>query len=139
MKPLLLICASLLVTLPGCGYKTINPRWNPPAPGMINHVVFIDLQDSADADELIADCYVLLRITHPTSGYAGRHYDIGRTNVLSDYDVGFFIAFDSEESYWNYLENPAHVALVEKWKPRWDSILIYDVGDSLTLKRGSAQ
>ncbi len=138
MKPLLLICALLLFALPGCGYKTYDPGWIPPTTGVINHVVFFDLQDPADAEELIADCYDLLSF-NPKSGYAGRHYDIGRSSVISDYDVGFFVAFNSEEEYRAYIEHPKHIALVEKWKSQWDSIRVYDVGDDRLLRSMSDQ
>jgi len=101
---------------------------------MINHVVFFDLKDPGESDELIRDCYHLLEIPGATSGYAGTHYGIGRDSVLHDYDVGFFVAFDSEADYRAYIEHPAHVALVEKWRPRWESIRVYDVGDHWRLQ-----
>ena len=133
MKPLFLLHAFLLLGIPGCATKTVHQPFSPPAPGMINHVVFFDLQDPEDAGELIADCYDLLQKTESSSGYAGRHYDIGRPGVLNDYDVGFFVAFQSEEAYRTYVEHPEHVSLVEKWKSRWDSIRVYDVGDARLL------
>ena len=129
-----MLCSTVVFMLSGCGYTCEIVHEEPQAPGTINHVVFFDLQDPADAEELIEDCYGLLAIPGATSGYAGRHYDIGRASVLSDYDVGFFVAFDDEESYRSYVEHPAHVTLVEKWKPRWDSIRVYDVGDARLLR-----
>lgn len=116
---------------------TIEPP--PQAPGSINHVVFFDLQHPSDADELIQECYGLFSIPGVTSGYAGKHYDIGRPGVLQDYDVGFFVAFDSEADYRAYVEHPAHVALVEKWQPRWDAIRVYDVGDTRSIDRNTDQ
>ncbi len=135
----MLLTAVLLATC-GCQRGMIGPfDHTAPAPGMINHVVFFDLQDPRESDELIGDCYQLLLIPGAASGYAGTHYDIGRDSVLRDYDVGFFVAFDSEEDYRAYVEHPAHVALVEKWKPRWESIRVYDIGDAMSLKRKSDQ
>lgn len=138
MRTVLIVLLASSVVLTGCKrnficrlpmVQTID------APGAINHIVFFDLQEPADADELIQDCYSLLAVPGPTSGYAGTHYDIGRSTVLRDYDVGFFVAFDSEEDYRAYIEHPRHVALVEKWKPRWDSIRVYDIGDARSLER----
>ena len=138
------VAASVLFMVSCTGYQTkrvcdLPPLAHSPSPGLINHVVFFDLKEPADTDELIGDCYELLMLPSATSGYAGRHYDIGRDSVLRDYDVGFFVAFESEEDYRAYVEHPAHVALVEKWKPRWDSIRVYDIGDAVSLKRNSDQ
>ncbi|RNC81639.1 MAG: Dabb family protein [Phycisphaera sp.] len=120
----------------GCHPGMIGPHdFTAPAPGKINHVVFFDLTDPGESDELIDDCYELLEIPGAVSGYAGKHYDIGRDSILSDYDVGFFVAFDSEEDYRAYVGHTAHIALVEKWKPRWDSIRVYDVGDHWRVMR----
>ena len=109
------------------------PRPVAQAPGAINHVVFFDLKDQAEADELVQDCFRLFVIEGVSSGYVGKHYDIGRESVLRDYDVGFFVAFQTEADYHNYLTHPLHVELVESWKPRWESIRIYDVGDVRTM------
>lgn len=132
----ILAAATLAITATGCQEPMVGPHdFTAPAPGMINHVVFFDLTDPDESDELISDCYNLLEIPGAVSGYAGTHYDIGRDSILCDYDVGFFVAFDSEADYRAYIEHPAHVALVEKWRPRWDSIRVYDVGDDRRLKR----
>ncbi|GAB5495422.1 MAG: hypothetical protein Phyf2KO_05020 [Phycisphaerales bacterium] len=130
-----------LAMLGGCcgGFVCEYPGSGAHAPGSINHVVFFDLIDPSDSDELVEDCYELLKIPGASSGYAGTHYDIGRASVLQDYDVGFFVAFYSEENYRAYVEHPAHTALVEKWKPRWESISVYDIGDRRTLERQSNQ
>ena len=119
----------------GCHSGMIGPYdHTAPAPWKINHVVFFDLKDPTESEELIEDCYHLLEIPGAVSGYAGMHYDIGRDSILRDYDVGFFVAFDSEEDYRAYVSHPAHTDLVLKWKPRWDSIHVYDVGDYWRLK-----
>lgn len=143
LKRLLSVSSCCVAITAGCTTTrtihcpTIDPA--PKAPGSINHVVFFDLQDPTDADELIEECYDLFSIPGVTSGYAGKHYDIGRDSVLRDYDVGFFVAFDSEADYRAYVEHPAHVALVEKWQPRWDAIRVYDVGDTRSHDRNTDQ
>ena len=97
---------------------------------MINHVVFFKLEDPKDSVELIRDCDEdLSTIPGVTSYYCGEHGEFGRQNVNSDYDVGFYVGFDSEEAYRAYLDDPAHIAVVQKWKPRWQWIQIYDVVD----------
>lgn len=138
-KTFALIASSAL--LGGCcgGYVCEYPGSYAHAPGAINHVVFFDLQDPADSAELIGDCYGLLRIPGATSGYAGTHYDIGRPSVLRDYDVGFFVAFDSEDAYRAYVDHPDHIALVEKWNSRWESIRVYDIGDDRMLNSDANQ
>lgn len=100
-----------------------------PAPGRINHVVFFELNNAADAEALIAESLQLGAIPGVTACYAGRHIDTGRETVRDDYDVGFFVAFDSEEDYASYVSHPDHVALVEKWRPRLRALRTYDVLD----------
>lgn len=130
MKYTLSILVGFLIT--GCVRITPGDQYAYP-PGKINHVVFFELRDQTQKDELIDDCYELLQIPGVTSGYVGTHYEVGRENVITDYDVGFFVAFDSEDGYKEYLEHPDHVSLVEKWKPKCDQIRVYDVGDARSL------
>lgn len=99
-------------------------------PGLINHVVFVKLVDPSDAEELIADSDRMLgTITSVKSYYCGRHIDTGRSTVIADYDVGAFMAFESEAGYASYVSNPAHVAFVEKWRPRLEWLRVYDIHD----------
>jgi hypothetical protein len=105
-----------------------------PAPGRINHVVFFELEDPTEAEALIADSLRLGAIPGVTACYAGRHVDTGRTTVLQDYDVGFFVAFDSEEDYASYVRRPEHVALIEKWRPRLRALRVYDILDEREAK-----
>lgn len=137
-----LIAAAVGTGTSGCGCQRgfIDPA--PPggamdaarAPGRINHVVFFDLKDPADADALIAESLKLGAIPGVTSCYAGRHIDTGRDTVRQDYDVGFFVAFDSEEAYASYVAHPDHVALVERWRPRLTALRVYDVLDEREAK-----
>lgn len=104
------------------------------APGLINHVVFFELEDPADAEALIEESLRLGALPGVTACYAGRHIDTGRSTVLTDYDVGFFVAFDSEEAYAQYVAHPDHVALVEKWRPRLRALRVHDVLDEREAK-----
>ncbi|MEE2908740.1 MAG: Dabb family protein [Planctomycetota bacterium] len=111
-----------LFLLTGCSQKR---------PARINHIVFFKLKDPGDTTELIRDCdRDLADIPGVTSYYCGQHGDFGRKNVQTDYDVGFYVGFESDEAYQAYLADPNHVAIVGKWKPRWEWIRIYDVVDN---------
>lgn len=131
MKPNMLICISLLFMMTGCVTRVPNPGPDrrPGPPGEINHVVFIDLKDPAETTQLIWDLDALLKIPGVTSGYVGTHCDIGRESVLNDYDVGFFVAFDSEEAYRQYLDHRIHTSFIERWESRIESIRVYDIRD----------
>jgi len=103
----------------------------PPRPARINHLAFFKLNDPADADELIADCdSMLATIPGVVSYYAGSHLDAGRDAVDGDYDVGFYVGFANETDYADYVIHPAHVQVVNKWRPRWQWIRVHDVLDN---------
>ena len=126
MRAVTVVLAGLwAVALAGCT-GTAAPA---PAPGRINHIVFFTLEDGADRNELILDSLELGRIPGVVSCYAGSHIDTGRDTVLADYDVGFFVAFDSEADYAAYVRHPDHEALVAKWRPRLEELRVYDVLD----------
>lgn len=125
---ILLLLAGLLS---GCACTTCDFGGDlPPRPARINHLAFFKLKNPADAVELIADCDAhLATIPGVLSYYAGTHLDVGRGNVDGDYDVGFFVGFETEEAYRQYVNHPSHVMVVEKWKPRWKWIRVHDVLD----------
>jgi len=102
----------------------------PPRPARINHVVFFTLANPADADALIRECDErLATIPGITSYYCGPPLDTGRETVLADYDVGFYVGFDSLDDYENYIEHPQHQAMVADWRPRLESLHVRDVVD----------
>ncbi len=121
----------LLGLLSGCSCTTCDfGRDRPLRPARINHLAFFKLKNPADARELIADCdRHLATIPGVLSYYAGTHLDVGRGNVDGNYDVGFFVGFETEEAYRQYVNHPSHVMVVEKWKPRWEWIRVHDVLD----------
>ncbi len=105
---------------------------NAPAPrtALISHIVFFDLQDPIDADDLIRDCDDLIANIPTVSTYtAGRHIDTGRPTIDANYDVGLYVGFNSLEDYAQYVEHPVHKSLVEKWTPRLMSFTVRDVLD----------
>lgn len=130
---LIVAAAAHPVALVGCAGGHGRPetiRVAAPRTALINHVVFFDLKDPADAPALIRDCdRRLATIPGVSSYFCGRHVDTGRATVDSDYDVGFYVGFESREDYAAYVEHPAHVALVNEWRPRFESIVVRDVLD----------
>ena len=102
----------------------------PLRPAKINHIVFFGLENSNDREELIQDCDTkLATITGVASYWCGEHGDFGRPNVDGSYDVGFYVGFNSDKDYENYIKDPKHVEVVQKWKPRCEWIRIHDVVD----------
>ena len=96
----------------------------------INHVAFFELNDPKDTGELIRDCNSMLTtIPGIVSSYAGTHLDTTREGVKSDYHVGFYVGFMSEADYQTYLDHPAHLEIVKKWRPRLQRLQVYDVVD----------
>jgi hypothetical protein len=109
------------------------PTHKPIDPGTINHVVLFTLKDASMSPELQRDCETHLRDIPSLRTYAcGPHVEMGRTIVTKDYTLGMIVSFDDEAGYEAYLEHPGHVTLVEKWKPHFSSITIYDIGNEET-------
>lgn len=99
----------------------------------INHLVFFGLQNQEDRNELIVDCNnKLSTIGGVVTYWCGEHGDFGRDVVDGEYDVGACFGFESKEDYEFYLKHPAHIEIVQKWKPRWNWIRIHDVVDRST-------
>ena len=96
----------------------------------INHIVLIKLQDPGRTEALVIDCRNRLeRIPTVAGAFTGRHGEFGRSGVDDDYDVGFFVSFETDADYRAYLEHPEHVAVVTEWKPEFEWIRIHDVVD----------
>ncbi len=120
-------CMVLVVlVLPACAATPSNP----PRPARINHVVFFKLQNPNDAVELINDCDAkLAAIPGVVAYFAGPHLETGRATVDSDYDVGLYVGFMTEDAYRAYVEHPSHIEVVAKWKPALEWLLVRDVLD----------
>lgn len=127
-RPSLSLLAGALLsvsTLCGCGSTDKQG-----GPDLINHVVLFQLQDPADAAAVQRDCARLLKPLPQVVYYAcGPHVDVGRTNVSNDYALGLIVCFENQSEYDAYLKAPEHVMLVEKWKPRFSGLTIYDIGN----------
>ena len=117
---------AVLVALGACA-----PGAKQHGPGQINHVVLFELERPEDAAELQRDCESMLKPLPQVSYYAcGAHVEVGRPTVNGDYTLGLIVSFDDRRSYDEYLVAPEHVGLVEKWKPRFTKLTIYDIGNA---------
>jgi hypothetical protein len=120
--------ATLALVLVGCG-SLAGGAASRPAP--VVHLVFIQLTDPGQVEALLADCDRLLPgIPGVVSYAAGRHIDIGRPNIDSDYDLALVVGFEDEAAYHLYVDHPAHVELVTTWKERFAALMVRDFGDS---------
>lgn len=118
--------ASIAICLAACA--TTGPT--PPRPAYINHVVFVKLHDPSRVQELLDDSDAMLAtIPGMVSYYSGAHLDTGRPTVTADYDAGLFMGFDSQDAYARYVDHPAHVAFVDKWRLHLAWLRVYDVAD----------
>jgi len=103
-------------------------------PAKINHVVFCGLKNPNDTRSFMQDCETYLAsIDGVVSYWCGVHGDYGRSTVDGAYDVGLYVGFNSDEAYENYIVDPKHVYLVDKWKSQFDSLRIFDVIDEPNL------
>jgi hypothetical protein len=124
-----MVCVAACL-LTACAATGPAARTAPVRPTRINHVVFFKLNDPADADELIRDCdSMLTTVAGIVSFFAGTRLETEREGVDSDYDVGFYLGFMSEADYQTYLDHPAHLEVVKKWRPRLRHLQVYDVVD----------
>lgn len=123
--------AALFVpALSACGLPGCHAPAQPRPVATISHVVFADLADPADADELLGDARAMLApIPTVTAFSAGRHIDTGRATVLSDYDAGIILGFDDAAGLNAYVVHPEHAAFVDKWRPRLTGLRVYDIHD----------
>lgn len=97
-------------------------------PAPIQHVVLAQLKNPADAAALLADSDLTLSQLPGVASYtSGTHLDIGRAGIDSNYSAALVIGFESVEDYRRYLDHPAHIALVERWKPKTEWLRIYDI------------
>jgi len=107
-----------------------SPGRTPPRPAVINHVVFFKLNEGEDVELLQVECdRDIASIPGVVSYWCGRHGDFGRSTVDGEYDLGLYVGFNSAPDYAAYVDHPNHVALVKKWKPRFEWIRVHDIVD----------
>ena len=94
----------------------------------LTHVVLVQLKDPSRAAELVQDCDRVLPSIEGVSAYScGVPLVMGRTNVTSDYDVGF----RTEAAYRTYVDHPRHLEMVEGWREGWKSVRMFDIVDGV--------
>lgn len=124
----LLSCALLLG---GCRSDQ-QPR---PAPragqvALISHMVFIELHDPDDYQQILADADQMLNTIPSVYRFAaGNHLDTGRQSISSDYDLAIYLGFQSEQDLSTYVDHDQHIRFVERWKPKIKSLRVYDMHD----------
>ena len=125
---LMKLCLLFGMTMSLGGCATAPER--PSRPALIGHVVFVDLLDRGDYEEILEDSDEMLSTISGVVSYAaGAHIDTGRSTVLADYDLGLYIGFDSEDAYAEYVNHDQHIDFVSKWKPRLTGLRVYDIHD----------
>ena len=127
----MLACAALGITLVGCASTPEAQSLARKADldtAPITHVVLVQLKDPTRTAELIADCDQVLPAIKGVSGYScGVPFVTGRTNVTGDYDVGIYVGFRTEAEYRAYVDDPRHMAMVDRWRDGWKGVRIFDV------------
>jgi len=127
----MLACAALGIALVGCASTPEAQSLARKADldtAPITHVVLVQLKDPTRTAELIADCDQVLPAIKGVSGYScGVPFVTGRTNVTGDYDVGIYVGFRTEAEYRAYVDDPRHMAMVDRWRDGWKGVRIFDV------------
>jgi len=107
-----------------------NHRAAAPRTALIGHVVFVELNDSSEYDELLADSDSMLATIESVRTYsAGKHIDTGRSSVLNDYDLAIYLGFESVDDLAAYVADEQHVAFVNLWKPKLKALRVYGIHD----------
>lgn len=128
----LLTALSLCLVCTGCATpeQRVEQRRTRIAAAPITHIVLIELKDPTRTAELIEDCNRSLPGIESVKAYTcGAPLVTGRANVVADYSVGIYVAFEDDDGYREYVDHPAHVALAEKWRAAWKNVRIYDFLD----------
>ena len=119
---LLFVFAALLV---GC---------TPAQPVAIQHVVLIKLNDAGQAASLLEDCDTALPGIEGVLAYwSGTPDQSGRVSPVidTDWDVALCVSYVDANAYSAYVDDPAHVDLVRRWKPEFTWLRIHDVAVSM--------
>ena len=127
----MLACAALGIAFVGCASTPEAQSLARKADldtAPITHVVLVQLKDPTRTAELIADCDQVLPAIRGVSGYScGVPLVTGRTNVTGDYDVGIYVGFRTDADYRSYVDDPRHLAMVDRWRDGWKAVRIFDV------------
>ena len=135
MPRLTILITSSLIALVQAGCHQGTPRFSDDYAAKsahvspLNHVVLVSLQDPADAEECLVDCRdMLARVEAVETIWVGTHLDTGRAAVDDAYEVGLCVGLADADALQAYLDDPHHLELVEKWRPKAVRFRIFDVG-----------
>lgn len=102
-------------------------------PIAIQHVVLIKLNDAGQAAALLEDCDTALPgIKGVLAYWSGTPDQSGRVSAAidTDWDVALCVGYADAQAYTAYVDHPAHVELVRRWKPEFTWLRIHDVAVS---------
>jgi quinol monooxygenase YgiN len=97
---------------------------------MFVHVVLFWMKPDAPAgaaEQVIADCRALIA---PVPGLA--FFDVGRPAMTprevvdNSYHVGLLTVFTDQAAHDAYQTHPEHLKFIERNKPNWERVKIYD-------------
>ncbi len=97
---------------------------------MLAHIVFFELNEPTkeNIDSLVSGCNHYLS-GHPGCVYYGtgpRAEKYTRPVNQTNYHVALHTIFDSQQSHDAYQIAPRHLEFIEKFKPMWKSVKVYD-------------
>jgi len=120
----MMLCCLPALLIVGC----VNQR-----AATIQHVVLIKLNDPAQASALLEDCdRDLSGLGCVVEYWSGLPDQSGRVSeaIDTDWDAALCVGYIDADAYLTYVDHPAHVALVQRWKPRMTWLRIHDVAVS---------
>ena len=101
---------------------------------MLGHMVYFTLRDRSAAaiEQMVADC------RHFLSGHEGTVFfavgtlvpDLTRPVNQLDFDVALQVVFQDRKAHDDYQVHPRHVQFIEKNKPNWDKVRVFDANVS---------
>lgn len=126
---------SLATTLVGCvsSHRTPFKSAEGESLSTIRHIVLIDLKDATEVPELIRAMDAgIAHIPGIVHYWRGEPFRSDRPEVSAEYDVGLVVDFRDAAAYSAYVTDERHVTLVRTWKPRCNSLTVYDIRPSAT-------
>lgn len=94
------------------------------------HNVFFKLKDPspANVEALVADCKTYLNVQPGIVFFAAGPIckELNRDVNDQNWDVGLHLVFDTKASHDNYQDDPQHVTFVDKHKPTWAGVRVFD-------------
>ncbi|MDP8245487.1 MAG: Dabb family protein [Candidatus Hinthialibacter antarcticus] len=94
------------------------------------HMVFFWLKPEAteeDKKSMINDCMKdLAAIESVNHLWAGKPAGTPREVVDNSYDLGLIVVYDDQAGHDAYQDDPRHVAFVQKYKPLFEKIQVFD-------------